>query len=268
MLDELNRSMPGVQQGFFQIVLDRELGNDASGVPYKLHPETRVIAAINSGSEYTVEEMDPALLRRFWVVDLDPTKDDFISWATGKLNPIVVDFIRQHPEHLRVDPSSVESGTVVPCPASWHRLDTALSHAKLIDTPESEGFYAMCTGFVGIEASIQFVDFSRNYSRQVTAEDVLDSFDDFKDKLDEMTSDRSNALIEKVAEWCKDNSLTLAQARNLKSWSEMMGDELVVHLWNRISATQNLPNIQKIHKLIGSRIVEAVNVSRNLKSTT
>ena len=32
MLDELNRSMPGVQQGFFQIVLDRELGNDAEGV--------------------------------------------------------------------------------------------------------------------------------------------------------------------------------------------------------------------------------------------
>ena len=64
MLDELNRSLPGVMQSFFQLVLDRELGNDANGVPYRLHPETRVIAAINSGTEYTVEEMDPALLQR------------------------------------------------------------------------------------------------------------------------------------------------------------------------------------------------------------
>ena len=67
MLDELNRSLPGVQQSFFQLVLDRELGNDKNGVPYRLHPETRVIAAVNHGSEYDVNEMDPALLRRFWV---------------------------------------------------------------------------------------------------------------------------------------------------------------------------------------------------------
>ena len=264
MLDELNRSLPGVMQSFFQLVLDRELGNDANGIPYRLHPETRVIAAINCGNEYSVEDMDPALLRRFWVCDLEPTKDDFISWATGKLEPIIIDFIRQHPEHLRVDPSSVEAGTVTPNPASWHRLDTSLRHAELIEKPDASGFYAICTGFVGNEASIQFVDFARNYSRQVTAEDILDRFDEFKDKVDDMTTDRTNALIAKVSEWCKDNDLTLSQARNVKEWSQTMGDEIVVHLWNQISSTQNLPNIQKLHKLIGSRIVEAVNVSRNL----
>ena len=54
MLDEMNRSLPGVMQSFFQLVLDRELGNDANGGPYKLHPETRIIAAINCGAEYTL----------------------------------------------------------------------------------------------------------------------------------------------------------------------------------------------------------------------
>ena len=33
MLDELNRSMPQVMQSFFQIVLDRELGNNVDGEP-------------------------------------------------------------------------------------------------------------------------------------------------------------------------------------------------------------------------------------------
>ena len=58
MLDELNRSMPSVMQAFFQIVLDRELGNDENGLPLALHPETRVIAAVNWGNEYDVNEMD------------------------------------------------------------------------------------------------------------------------------------------------------------------------------------------------------------------
>ena len=64
-LDELNRGLPTVQQSFFQIVLDRCLGNDESGTAYNIHPETRIFAAVNHGNEYDVNEMDPALLRRF-----------------------------------------------------------------------------------------------------------------------------------------------------------------------------------------------------------
>ena len=64
MLDELNRALPGVMQGFFQVVLDRHLGNDKDGMPIALHPDTRVIAAVNAGNEYDVNDMDPALLRR------------------------------------------------------------------------------------------------------------------------------------------------------------------------------------------------------------
>ena len=77
----MNRSLPGVQQSFFQLILDRELGNDKDGNPYRLHPETRVFAAVNHGAEYDVNDMDPALLRRFWTVDLEPTVDNWLEWA-------------------------------------------------------------------------------------------------------------------------------------------------------------------------------------------
>ena len=76
MLDEMNRALPGVQQSAFQLVLDRELGNDQDGNPYRLHPETRIFAAVNAGAEYDVNDMDPALLRRFWTIDLEPTHSD------------------------------------------------------------------------------------------------------------------------------------------------------------------------------------------------
>ena len=124
MLDEMNRALPGVMQGAFQLVLDRELGNDKDGNPYRLHPETRIFAAINAGAEYDVNDMDPALLRRFWTVDLEPTTADWLDWAKEEgIDPILADFVRQHPAHLRVDPSEVEPGTVCPNPASWHRVD-------------------------------------------------------------------------------------------------------------------------------------------------
>ena len=115
MLDEMNRALPGVQQSAFQLVLDRELGNDEDGVPYKLHPETRIIAAVNHGAEYDVNDMDPALLRRFWVCDIEPTSTDWIEWANENgIDSVMIDFIRQNPAHLRVDPTQVEPGTVAP----------------------------------------------------------------------------------------------------------------------------------------------------------
>ena len=80
-LDEMNRSLPQVQQAFFQIVLDRMLGNDKDGIPYEIHPETQVIAAINYGAEYDVNDIDPALLRRFWTCDIEPDLSTWMDWA-------------------------------------------------------------------------------------------------------------------------------------------------------------------------------------------
>ena len=105
MLDELNRSLPGVQQSFFQLVLDRELGNDKNGNPYKLHPETRVLAAINFGSEYDVNEMDPALLRRFWTVDIHPSPEDWFAWAKkNNVDPLIIEFLTTRTLHLAPEP--------------------------------------------------------------------------------------------------------------------------------------------------------------------
>ena len=270
MLDELNRSLPGVQQSFFQLILDRELGNDAQGNPYRLHPETRVVAAVNHGAEYDVNDMDPALLRRFWVCDLEPTSNDWIAWAIDEgIDPVLVDFIRQHPEHMRVDPSQVEPGTVCPNPASWHRLDICLKHMGIAPSDiaggkRPEGFYAVGLGLVGTEAAISFTDFVEGYERVVTAEDILDRYEEKKETIDGLPNDRLNALIDKISHHCKDNQWKLAQAKNVAAFAKALPGEMMVQLWNVCSATQNLPNIQKLHKLIGHEIVQAVTASRNV----
>ncbi len=269
MLDELNRSLPGVQQSFFQLVLDRELGNDKNGVPYRLHPETRVIAAVNHGSEYDVNEMDPALLRRFWVADIEPTSADWISWAKDNdIDPILIDFIRQNPAHLRVDPSSVEPGTVCPNPASWHRVNECLSHMNMLpsnvagkDSPA--GMYALALGLVGTEAAIAFCAFVKDYEVQVSAEDVLDGKIGKKD-IATIQISMLNNVIDKIADHSKDNDWTRKQCTNVDTFARSISGEMMVVLWNKIAGAGNITNIQQMHKLLGQEVVKAVQASRNL----
>jgi hypothetical protein len=270
MLDELNRAMPGVMQGFFQVVLDRHLGNDVDGMPVMLHPETRIISAINAGNEYDVNEMDPALLRRFWVCDVEPTVADWIEWAEEKgLDKVLIDFIRQDPVHWRVDPSSVEPGTVVPTPASWHRLSDSLVHAgqapKKLAGSESLGgtFYAICLGFIGTEASIAFQDFVKNFETVVSAEDILEGKVKAED-LEDANAGTLNSLVEKLTTHCKENEWNVTQSKRVATVGKSLGGEMMVHLWNRLSSTGNLKNIQKIHKLMGAEVVKVVQTSREL----
>ena len=270
MLDELNRSMPQVMQSFFQIVLDRELGNNAEGEAIRLHPETRVIAAVNHGNEYDVNDMDPALLRRFWVVDLEPSLEDWINWAgDNDIDPLTIDFVRQHPEHHRVDPSSVEPGTVIPTPASWHRLDESLRFMGMAPTDQAgtrpEGLYALASGFVGTEAAIAYSEFIARYERVISAEDVLEGRI-AAERAKELSAAEGLAVIDKVINWIKENNLSKKQAKNVADFLEERGGEQLVHFWNALSKTQELPNIKAMHTLIGTKVIEIIRAARDLSS--
>ena len=254
-MDELNRATPEVIQAAFQIVLDRELNG------HKLHPETRVFAAVNVGAEYEVNEMDPALLRRFWSIELEPTHADFIDWAEGKLAPVIVDFIRQHEEHLRPT-KATEPGKVAPNPASWERLDKSLKHMGEVERP-SDVWFPVALGMVGVEAAISLVEFAKNWENEVSAEDVLDNFDAVAEQVKGFEASKVNALIGKLAAHCKDNEWKASQAKNVAAFANSLpSSEMLVHLWNQVSGTSNLKNIQKLHKLIGKAVVEAVQASR------
>ena len=270
LLDELNRSLPGVQQSFFQLVLDRELGNDKNGMPYKLNPETRVIAAVNHGSEYDVNDMDPALLRRFWVVDLDCKSEEWIDWGRkNDIDELIIEFISTHNEHLRVDPTSVEPGVVIPSPASWARFDHCLKYAKidLVDKAGTKGrsskIYNMATGLLGQEASIAFTEFLQKYKVMITPEDILDDWLNIKEKVDKLTSDKINGLISKLANHFELNAWTIAQAENASLFAKTISHEMLVHMWSELTKTRKIENIQKFHKFVGEYLVEVVNNSKS-----
>ena len=271
LLDEFNRSLKGVQQSFFQLVLDREMGNDKNGMPYKLNPETRVIAAINHGSEYDVNDMDPALLRRFWVVDINNTVREWIDWGRdNSIHEIILDFMSHHHEHFQVDLSKVEPGVVSPNHASWHKFDNALKHMNInLDDHAGKGrkstkIFNLASGFIGTEASIAFTDYVKNYNKIITPDDILNDWDDIKEKVAKLTSDKINGLIDKITYHCKENEWTVEQSQNLSAFAKSITEEMTVHLWGEIAATRKIENIRKLHKFLASYIVEVVNSSKNL----
>jgi len=256
-LDELNRATVEVQQCAFQLVLDRELNG------HKLHPETRVFCAINASPEYQVNEMDPALLDRFWVVDLEPSSEDWINWAqSNEVDGVIIDFIRHYPAHLR-HTGTIEPGKVYPTPRSYEKLNSSLclvSWNPMLIAGGSipDGFYALCTGFLGTEASIAFRDFVKNYEAQISAEDVLDMWKEKKTKILKLSTDKHNAVIEKLVDHCKANEWSPTQAKNACDFVKELSGEVVVSFFNSVMETNNVPNIRTVHKFIGMLVVETV----------
>tara|TARA_Y200000002_G_scaffold354993_1_gene335624 strand:+ start:274 stop:1296 length:1023 start_codon:yes stop_codon:yes gene_type:complete len=266
-LDEFNRGLPAVQQSFFQIVLDRQLGNDENGNPYNIHPETRIFAAINHGNEYDVNEMDPALLRRFWAIDLKPTKSDWISWAKSKnVDNLIIEFLKTRSAHLYVNLEKIKPGNVFPTPASWARFDEVLkfNNVNLFESKDNFDIFNTAIGFIGQEAAVEFTDFVKKYEIVVTPEELLKSFKTCQEKIKSMSNDRINSLIERLGEHSGSNDWTVSEAKNAARLGKMVSEEMLIHFWSCVTKAKNINSIQKFHKEIGEYVVEVVNSNRDL----
>ena len=248
LLDEYNRGTPEVIQTAMQITLDRELNG------WKLHPETRVYAAINASADYTVNELDPAQADRFWTIDLEPTVEDWLNWAKGALvDDVIIDFIRQQPKHLR-QTGQMEPGKVYPSQRSWDRLDRSLKHAKLapsqIAGTDQKGLYFISVGFVGFEAASALADFVKNYESQISAEDVVDGWKKNKDKILKLSADKQNAVLEKVLDYCGKTTLTDKQSDNIAAMLKELSGEMMVSFVNKLMALNRVDNLRAIHSRV------------------
>jgi len=243
-LDEMNRATQEVMQAGFQIVLDRELNG------WKLHPLTRVCSAINMGAAYTVNEMDPALNDRFWIIDLDPTLEDWVIWARdkdpeqgGNMHPCLPDFMtatkRSDGTCWLYPAKKADANSKQPSPRSWAAVNRELVYSGLIENPKHPAFYRIVRGFVGNEAAIAFTDFCKTIDRQISGKEVLEEYDkqSVKDKVAASGMERQNEIIERVATYVLENvpALNERQGKNLADLMRDLPQELRVSLWGKVT---------------------------------
>lgn len=259
-LDELNRATTEVMQAAFQLVLDRELNG------WKLHPDSRVYAAINTSSQYTVNEVDPALLDRFWVVDLAPTASEWCSWAREATVPdVIIDFIAKHEKWLD-PPVKAEQGTVNTSRRSWARLGEALKNAGVVDEPNEGLFYQLSVGFCGVEAASALVDYAKNNDLHVEPADLIKSWIKVQPKVAKMGQEKLNGLIEKVSDYLNEHhakkGLTDKQATNVGEFMGVLPHELRLNFWSKLTVkgADALPLVKSIHPHTVKHILDVFGV--------
>ena len=240
-LDEVDRAIPEVRQGIFELADSRKIFGNT------LHPDTVLVAAVNGGehgSQYQVGEMDPAELDRWTVFDVEPSTEDWLAWAKSNTVDIIWDFINQNRSHLE-HTDDFEPNKVYPSRRSWKRLNDCLASANMVDAHNPTIFHLAC-GFVGFEAGVAFNDFVKNYERQVTVEMVLD--DGNIEKTKDFNINDHCALIEKMdASEVFNAQLTDQQCVNLANYFVSLPSEAVMKLWQALGKGETV-NVTSFHK--------------------
>lgn len=202
-LDEIDRGSYEVQQAVFELILDRSIQGN------KIHKDCRIFAAINGGkhgANYHVNEMDPAMIDRFFIVDLEPSVEDWVKWAQESgVNEKVVSFIQvegnDHLEH-KLD---YEVGKIYPSRRSWVKFANVLNQfPELLESisknPESRAsIINLGSGYIGAEATSKFLDYVTS-DRVFVATDILDNWETAKSYFSKKENAKNIPLINSINE--------------------------------------------------------------------
>ncbi len=162
-IDELNRAPVMVQNGFFQLVLDRQLGE------YVLPEGWRIVVACNREKDGGgVNRMPQGLANRFLHLEVVPNLEDWCRWALGaNIDPLVIAFLRFRPEEFcKFSPTD----HAFPTPRSWEYVSGLMG--KQAKYPEKIEM-ALVAGSVGHGAAIQFMSFLRMYRNLPNIDAIL-----------------------------------------------------------------------------------------------
>ena len=256
-LDEVDRATMEVRQGLFELTDSRKING------WHLHPETLIIAAVNGGehgSQYQVGEMDPAELDRWTVFDIEPSVEDWLGWASGKVDGVLWDFVNHNRQHLEHS-DDFEPNKVYPSRRSWVRFArTTESLGLFAEDGNRDLLLNLATGFVGFEAAVALRDFVQKYEYQVSVEDILDRGE--FDKIEKWGINDHAAMVEKMQGASTfAEALTDQQVTNLATWFVSMPSEICMKLWSAISEAEDESgtNAIRLHKATaadGTRVSE------------
>lgn len=245
-LDELNRARPEVLQTVMDLTLNRKLAG-------KSLPEgSRIISAVNGGSEYQLTDLDPALVSRFNIYEFAPSVEDWLYWAkTVDIDSRVVSFIDENPEYLDGETNSPSFGDSnlerSPDRRSWERTSTIIKNFEVLDSQVQ----SLISGIVGNRAAASFIEFV-NTKRIPSVTKILEGhFSDNKKLIVELDFSELTQLNEAIYRWLnkfdykKSAGSCNLIADNLTAYFDWFADngkkELQAHFASLVSA-ESYPN--------------------------
>ena len=200
-LDELNRANPALHNVVMDLVLNKKLaGKD-------LPKGSRVISAINLGTEYHVFDLDQALVSRFNIYELMPSVKEWLTFAEkSELDERIITFIRQKPSLLDADNIrgefekylSDQDISKYPDRRAWERVSEYIAPIKIL----SDLDYKIISGIVGISGATQLMEFIRSIENSVGPEELLRNYSEhYKIVLKKMSIQELVYLNREVVTW-------------------------------------------------------------------
>lgn len=146
-IDELVAAPRAVQAAFYQLILDRQLGE------YHLPEGWAIIAAGNRAEDRAVSNTMPsALANRFTHLDYDVDLDDWTKWAIDNdIKTELISFLRFRPELLH--DFRDKTARAFPTPRSWAFV------SKFLDAIPADAMFEVIQGTVGEGAAAEFTGF-------------------------------------------------------------------------------------------------------------
>lgn len=160
-LDELNAAPGMVQAAFYQLVLDRRLGE------YTLPAGWIIVAAGNRDSDRAHTTRMPTPLRnRFVHLDFEVDTQEWSEWAIGAgIRPEVLAFIRFRPQLLSAFDRDAHA---FPSPRSWEFV------SRILDSgPDASVEHEMFAGAVGTAAATEFSGFLKMFRELPNIDAIL-----------------------------------------------------------------------------------------------
>jgi hypothetical protein len=247
-LDERNRALEGVKQAVFQLADSKIFYGNI------LNPDTMILIAENIGDAYTVNQSDPAEISRAATVELAPSVEEWLEYATSRCNSAMVEFLRQNPkcvEHTGVN----EPNKKYPDRRVWFKLDEELSQLGLYDNAADPMFYVLTGAFCGTEVASLFKKFVLERERQVGAAEVLDNWERAHKRLGKnVSSETYIELMQKVSDHLAKVSINKNEAINVAQFMFDVPGEARMRIWNSIIHSNNMTNINQVMPYVGKLI--------------
>ena len=248
-LDELNRAIKGVEQATFQLADSKAFDGNL------LHDGTRIMVAVNVGDQYDVTPMDPAALSRYAVVDLDPTTQDWLDWASDNCNQAMVEFIRANERFLEYK-DTCEPNKKYPDRRAWGNLDAELAQSGLYENSNDVVFCHMAASMVGFEAANSFWKFVKERGQDISADDVLKDWSSAKTRLPSDEAKRHGKYIDimgKLDHKLKTHILSDAEAKQMGAYMHDCPPEVMMSAWKSVNTQKS--NAFKVHPHIETLLV-------------
>jgi len=163
-LDEFNRARRDILNGMFSLALNKTLHT------VKLPKNCHVIAAGNPPTDeyFTTDVDETALMARFVHIKLDPSFDEWVSFAkaTG-MNDTLIQFYSQQPELLEEKRSDFKLPVKVD-----RRAVSKLDKLIKLGTP-AHLMQDLMLGIIGIERTVAFQQFMKDQDKPLTGSEIL-----------------------------------------------------------------------------------------------